>query len=181
LGVKRGRMNETFSKTGMDGPREDAFIGLVKSTATKSRLSSRVIETWLNDTLLEAGSMEIPGILVKPENKQPLERYGIARSQLTINALSNSDIDRIYRALFVYSLGFFEMLHKALGHAKSKNIIHTALWRVYSVLLEYCCKHNYQMLVRKVQIEHAQEISQLEKEFADAQERMFNSEKELKD
>jgi len=41
-----------------------------------------VIETWLNETLTDAGHMEIPGMLIKPENKKPLERYGIGKNQL---------------------------------------------------------------------------------------------------
>jgi hypothetical protein len=112
--------------------------------------------------------MEIPGILVKPENKKPLERYGISRTQLTLNKITGPDIDRIYRALFVYSLGFFEMLHKSLGHSNNKNTLQTSIWKVYSVLLEYCCQQNYQMVVRRVQTEHMGQMEKLEKEFVEA-------------
>lgn len=52
---------------------------LNKSKITKTRLSSRVIETWLNETLIDAGHLEIPGVIVKPESKKPLSRYNIDR------------------------------------------------------------------------------------------------------
>jgi hypothetical protein len=41
-----------------------------------------VIETWLNETLIDAGHIEIPGVILKPENKKPLTRYGIDYQQL---------------------------------------------------------------------------------------------------
>ena len=49
------------------------------------------------------------------------------------------NIDRIFRGLFVYSIGFYEMLSKALVHAKNKYTLLSNIWKVYSILLEYCC------------------------------------------
>jgi hypothetical protein len=72
--------------------------------------------------------------------------------------LSRSQVDRIYRALFVYSLGFYEMLNKALANSPQKNSFQSSLWKVFSILLEYCCKTNYQMLVSKIQAEHREEL-----------------------
>jgi hypothetical protein len=45
------------------------------------------MERWINDTLLESEQMEIPGILLKPEHKAPLSRYGIDRLSLTVSKL----------------------------------------------------------------------------------------------
>ena len=47
---------------------------------TKSLLNSRIIETWLNETLAEAAHMDIPGMILKPENKKPMTRYGIDKN-----------------------------------------------------------------------------------------------------
>ena len=63
-------------------------------------------------------------------------------------------VDRIYRGLFVYSIGFYEMLHKSLDHAKNKYTLLSSIWKVYSILLEYCCKSNYKMLITKLSTEH---------------------------
>ena len=120
-------------------------------------MSSKVIVTWLNETLVDAGHLEIPGVLLKPENKKPLTRYKIDPNQLIEAKLSQQTIDRIYRALFVYSLGFYEMLNKSLSNSHEKNSKISSLWKVFSVLLEYCCKTNYQMLVSRIQAEHRQE------------------------
>jgi hypothetical protein len=88
--------------------------------------------------------------------------------------------DRIYRALFVYSLGFYEMLSKELSHSPNKNSIQSSLWKVFSILLEYCCKTNYQMLIRKLQVEHTKEIEAEEEKFNDYQEKMNETENILK-
>jgi hypothetical protein len=70
-----------------------------------------VLETWINETLQEAEHLAIPGVITKPENKKAIVRYGIDRDKLTNEGgLSNETIDRIYRCLFVYSIGFFELL-----------------------------------------------------------------------
>ena len=131
---------------------EKRIKDLAKNKIAKSHLSSKVIETWINETLLDATHLDIPGVLLKPESKKPLNRYGISREELTHQdyGVSQDTADRIYRALFVYSLGFYEMLSRALAHSEQKNSFQSAIWKVFSILLEYCCKTNYQMLVGKI-------------------------------
>lgn len=51
-----------------------------KSKITQTKLSSKVIETWLNETLIDAAHLEIPGVLLKPESKKPLSRYHIDKN-----------------------------------------------------------------------------------------------------
>ena len=42
-------------------------------------MNTKVLETWVNDTLQDAETMDIPGVILKPENKHPARRYGIDR------------------------------------------------------------------------------------------------------
>jgi len=65
------------------------------------------IETWLNNTLKEGENLGIQGILIKPSHKKPLTRYGIDKMQLISADIKNADCQRIYKALFVYSVGFY--------------------------------------------------------------------------
>lgn len=81
------------------------------------RLNPKVIETWINDTLLDAEHLDIPGVILKPEHKNPIARYQIDRLGLNNCGVSNESVDRIYRGLFVYSIGFYEMLQKCLQHS----------------------------------------------------------------
>ena len=47
------------------------------------RLNPKVIEAWINDTLVDAEHLDIPGVVLKPDHKNPISRYGIDRLSLT--------------------------------------------------------------------------------------------------
>jgi hypothetical protein len=74
-------------------------------------------------------------------------------------------VDRIFRALFVYSVGFYELVKKCLQHTEKKYSIITAIWKVFSILLEYCCKTDYRMLIAEITKEHKGELESLELDF----------------
>ena len=42
-------------------------------------MSAKVLETWINETLQDAEHLDIPGVVLKPEHKNPISRYGIDR------------------------------------------------------------------------------------------------------
>ena len=70
-------------------------------------------------------------MIVKAEHKNPMSRYGIDRMTLRNSNLSVEDQDRIYRALFVHSVGFFELLKKVLNQTEKDFAILTAIWKVF--------------------------------------------------
>ena len=82
---------------------------------TGAVLNARVIETWINETLADAEHLDIPGVILKPEHKNPISRYQIERLSLMNAGLSSEEVDKVYRALFVYSVGFFEHLRKVFS------------------------------------------------------------------
>jgi len=43
------------------------------------KATTRDIETWLNETLAECEHIDIPGIILEPQNKKPTVRYGVDR------------------------------------------------------------------------------------------------------
>lgn len=53
-----------------------------KDSAVK--LNPKIIETWINETLLDAEHLNIPGVVLKPEHKNPISRYSIDRLTLTV-------------------------------------------------------------------------------------------------
>lgn len=101
------------------------------------------MEHWLNLTLGEAANMEIPGCLLTPDNIQPLARYNISKAELTLAGLEPSKVDCIHRALFAHSFGFSQMLQAYVQNGENPNMIKNNLWRVFTILLEYCAKTNY--------------------------------------
>lgn len=49
-----------------------------------TKLTSKFIESWLNDTLKECENLDIPGALTKPEHKLPLSRFDLDKISLTV-------------------------------------------------------------------------------------------------
>ena len=89
-------------------------------------------------------------------------------------------VDRIFRALFVYSVGFYELIKKCLQHTERKYSIITAIWKVFSILLEYCCKTDYRMLISEISKEHKEELDRLESEFQKKFNEQAENERRLK-
>lgn len=64
--------------------------------------------------------------------------------------MTPENIDRIYQALFVHTVGFFELLGETtkLMPEGLKFAFQMKIWRVYMILLEYACKTDYEMITR---------------------------------
>ena len=110
-------------------------------------MSPKVLETWINETLLDAEHLDIPGVILKPTHLMPIQRYQIHSQELQKEGIPADEVNRIYRGLFVYSVGFYELLNKCLEHTNKKYTVITAIWKVFSILLEYCCRTDYRMLI----------------------------------
>jgi hypothetical protein len=54
-----------------------------------TKLNSKIIETWLNETLSDAEHLDIPGVLLKPNHKNPISRYGIDRHEMSNSGIPN--------------------------------------------------------------------------------------------
>lgn len=145
------------------------------------KLNSRVLETWINNTIADAASLNLPHQVIKEDSKHPLMRYGIDRTTLLKSGLQPVDIDRLYRSLFVYSIGFYQLMQKVLERTNKKYTIITSIWKVYAILLEYCCHLDYDMIVTTLNIEKNEELEQLEAGFQIQISKMEQKEKEMQD
>jgi hypothetical protein len=143
-------------------------------------MSSKVLETWINETLQDAEHLDIPGVLLKPEHKNPISRYGVDRLCLTQAGIPGDMVDRIYRALFVYSVGFYELLKKCLEHTQQKYSVIIALWKVFSILLEYSCRTDYRMLISQISNEFEEKIELMETTYNARFHDQANNEKKMK-
>ena len=73
-------------------------------------MTKKVIEDWINSSLLEAEYKHIHGREIAPSKAEPLIRYGIDRQTMVAKGITTQQCDSIYRALYVYTVGFFETL-----------------------------------------------------------------------
>ena len=95
------------------------------------------IRQWVRDTLEEAEYYKIPGTIAHPDRKDTLKRYRIDRESLSAQNISEYSINRLYRCLFIYSIGFNEMLQTLLNQTANKLNIIKSVWKVFCILLEH--------------------------------------------
>ena len=94
--------------------------------------------------------------------------------------MQQDSIDRLYRSLFVYSVGFYEMIKACLGSCKNRPALTSNLWKVYSILLEYCCKHDYKMQIQEITQRHTEQVFELESEIQQKKQEFLEKEGMLK-
>lgn len=143
-------------------------------------MSAKVLETWINETLQDAEHLDIPGVILKSDVQIPIKRYGIDRPVLIQEGIPANMVDRIYRALFVYSVGFYELIKKCLKHTDKKYKIITDIWKVFAILLEYCCRTDYRMLIQEITEEHKKVFEDLEEKYKIKFAEQANNEKIIK-
>jgi hypothetical protein len=107
----KGRLDSSKLPAALQKPKEKNAVSDARTVNTK------VMENWLNQTLSDAEHLDIPGCILRPEHKNPITRYGIDRIELTNWGIPEGFVDRIYRCLFVYSVGFYEMVNKVIEHS----------------------------------------------------------------
>lgn len=73
------------------------------------------------------------------------------------------------------------MIKKCLEHTSKNVTIITAIWKVFSILLEYCCHTDYNMLITKIQNEFEEEKQKLEDRYKKKFQEQADNEKDLKD
>ena len=98
-----------------------------------------------------------------------------------VNAgISSEEVDRIYRSLFVYSVGFFELLRKILSTTSKNYALITSIWKVFQILLEYSCKTDYRTLIAEINDKHNERINEIEAQFKAKIKNYIDTEKLLK-
>lgn len=160
---------------GIDFESEQVF----KEVKSNHKLNSRILETWINNTIEDACELDLPEQVIKDGLKAPLVRFGIDRTTLLNAGLQSSEVDRIYKSLFVYSIGFFQLIRKILEHTRNQYTIVTGVWKVYAILLEYCCQFDYEMIIKTLNLEKKEEMSAVEQEYKEQILKMEEHERQV--
>lgn len=82
--------------------------------------------------------------MTKPESKVPLSRYELDKNTLNLQGMSTESTDRLYKALYVHSTGFFELINELSKNVEQgRQALRANIWRVFQILLECACKTDY--------------------------------------
>ena len=69
------------------------------------------------------------------------------RNTLLSKGVSSEHIDRIYKSLFVYSMGYNTLLGELGGGMSVRKV----LWKVFAILLEYCSDGDFQTMIGEME------------------------------
>lgn len=155
-----GKMKEYFKTvSGEEDP-------LTKIDTGDLEVNPKRIEKWIGAALRESLKK---GYIVKQlidPKISILKVFGIDRETLSSNEVKLEHINRLYRALYVYSLGFYELIKEPLEGTQNKSQTLQAVWKVFSVLLQYVCKTEYSMVVAQLTKAYQLDIIKLEEQMA---------------
>lgn len=93
-----------------------------------------------------------------------LKKFGIDRGTLKSNGIDDESITRIYRALYVYSLGFYQLIQEPLQRGRNKNLLLATIWKIYSVLLQHVGKTEYATVVSNLTNAYQMDVMNLEEQ-----------------
>ncbi|CAD8055577.1 unnamed protein product [Paramecium sonneborni] len=148
-------MNETFRKS-FQASTVDTRQRLASrqnkwhqdTSIAKSTLDQNGIERWINNVLKES---------CLNEKQNSLNKLGLDKNSLKSAGVKDEDVGRLYRSMFVYTVGFYEMLHEILKNLQ----LTTSIWKVFGILLEYIAKGDFQFTINQIQQESQQKIEEL--------------------
>jgi hypothetical protein len=113
----------------------------MRKNYNKGTLQDKYLICWLNSILMEACSSE----KFDPAIDNPaLKKYELDENALRSKGLKPDNVNRIYKALFVYSIGFNNFLQEFCD----QNInLRKTIWKVFAILLEYCAEGTFEVMV----------------------------------
>ena len=105
------------------------------------------MEKWINDVLRDAHYLDIPGSIAMKDTENPLSHFGVDRPSLMQEGVGEEQCARLYSSLFVYSIGFNTMIRDLMVTCTSKYAISSRLWKVFSMLLEFCTVLDHKQII----------------------------------
>eukprot|EP00201_Polytomella_parva_P023307 CAMPEP_0175045938 /NCGR_PEP_ID=MMETSP0052_2-20121109/4740_1 /TAXON_ID=51329 ORGANISM="Polytomella parva, Strain SAG 63-3" /NCGR_SAMPLE_ID=MMETSP0052_2 /ASSEMBLY_ACC=CAM_ASM_000194 /LENGTH=1610 /DNA_ID=CAMNT_0016309603 /DNA_START=156 /DNA_END=4985 /DNA_ORIENTATION=+ len=201
-----------LTSNGMDGKGVDQGRSLVQASLvldqkenemSLSRHNKRdygrvLLELWLNQVLdpsSASGSNTLPPAPVPglpPGLEDPLKlqegalkgltSHGLTRVELINAGLSNESIDRLYRCMYVYTIGFFDVMQDILGHCEFRTEVLSNVWRGFLGIAENALqvqfKSDYLKLYQSQQVAMA-ELLFAKEQLAEARQDNVNTEKAI--
>ena len=94
-----------------------------------------------------------------PEHKRALHRYELDFRSLKSHGLQRSDVERLFRGLYVHSFGVFQLFkdimakfkHDIVGTIGKRAHFLGNVWRVYQILVEFCSPSDYKSVTASLE------------------------------
>lgn len=127
-------------------------------------MKERCLESWLNSVLVEHCYDEYfdPNIA-----NSALKKMGVDENSLMAKGLSHQDVVRLYRGLFVFGMGFNDLLREI--SRERKDVVKT-IWRIYSTVLEYCSRGGMETAIGELDRENSRKVAEMTEKISQKQE-----------
>uniref|UniRef100_A0A7R9YWS5 Flagellar associated protein n=1 Tax=Chlamydomonas euryale TaxID=1486919 RepID=A0A7R9YWS5_9CHLO len=145
----------------------------------------QLLELWVNQ-VLDPGGMDMTGrtepLKMDASVLKGLTQFGLTRVELRGTGLSDALIDRLYRGLYVYTVGFFDIMQDILKHSEFRVEVLGNVWRAFLKIaesaLKVAFKSDYLQLFQAQQVTAA-ELLIAKEALAEARADGYNTEKAL--
>lgn len=177
-----GDQAKSVVQASMDLGQLDREMALVRDNHREN--SRGLMELWVNQVLdpSAAGQPRYEPLKTDAMTLKGLLGHGLARVELRGAGLSDDGIDRLYRSLYVYTIGFFDVMQDILNHSEFRVEILGNVWRAYLKIaesaLKVAFKSEYLQLFQSQQITAA-ELLVAKEALAEAKLDSYNTEKAL--
>lgn len=54
-----------------------------------------------------------------------------------------------------------------MEHSEQNHTLVSSIWKVFAILIEYCCKTDYTMLISRLAVENKNELDRVNTEFSE--------------
>ena len=132
------------------------------------KMNAKQTEEWLNESLKMLSENETISALVPMKPSQlPLQVLNVDRLTLEKFGMRTESIDRIYKSLYVNSVGFFDTLRwsTATVEANKKHTVMGRFWKTYQYLMQYCCPTDFKMVSEKLMEDQMAAVEKVKAEF----------------
>jgi len=143
------------------------------------------MELWVNQ-VLDPTNTELSGNTepqqVNVAMLKGLARFGLTRTELSGAGLTNEAIDRVYRCLYVYTIGFFDVMQETFQHSEFRLELLSSVWHAFlhiaEAALKVAFKSDYLRVFQAQQLSAA-ELLVAKEALAEARQDSYNTEKAL--
>ena len=112
----------------------------------------------LDDGNPQRGKPKIPGVYEKEKTKGKASlRNKIDLSSLLAAGITTEKAKRLQRALYVHSIGFYNLLKEVTSQCQNKKDVIVGVFKILFSLIEMCEQSHYKMLVLEVAKQYEEE------------------------
>ena len=119
-------------------------LALVRKS--KREVNQLLMEAWLNDAVIAVHRGPDSQLDTLQQSRGALKgllSVGLSREALKAAGLHGEEVDRLYRSMYVHSIGFYDVLKELFVHCDNRGALLRAVWQSFIGICEKAVKVNF--------------------------------------